>query len=221
MKVNLSFRGTYRVHLQGQSKKPAWNKRCLFFAMFNSETVCPPKGLFTFTGLHSVISQEIDLFIITAVRTSDLLKLSLYIIIFGFVQATELKYWCQQASLVINLLLTVSVLLRLVYPRFHISEHCHIFRVFIASLSWIAQSVLRLGTGWTTEGVRVQVPVGSKIFSTSSRPGPTQPFIQWVPGAVSLGVKRQGREADHSPQASVEVKKMWIYTSTPPYVFMT
>jgi hypothetical protein len=33
-------------------------------------------------------------------------------------------------------------------------------------------------------------------------------------------VKRQGREADHSPPTSAEVKKMWIYTSTPPYVFM-
>jgi hypothetical protein len=26
----------------------------------------------------------------------------------------------------------------------------------------------------------------------------------------------QGREADHSPPTSAEVKKMWIYTSTPP-----
>jgi hypothetical protein len=34
------------------------------------------------------------------------------------------------------------------------------------------------------------------------------------------GVKRQGREADHSPPTNAEVKKMWIYTSTPPYVFM-
>jgi hypothetical protein len=34
------------------------------------------------------------------------------------------------------------------------------------------------------------------------------------------GVKRQGREADHSPLTSAEVKKMWIYTSTPLYVFM-
>jgi hypothetical protein len=27
----------------------------------------------------------------------------------------------------------------------------------------------------------------------------TQPPVQWVPGAISLGVKRQGHEADHSP----------------------
>jgi hypothetical protein len=29
-----------------------------------------------------------------------------------------------------------------------------------------------------------------------------------------------GRKADHSPPTSAKVKKMWIYKSTPPYVFM-
>jgi hypothetical protein len=48
----------------------------------------------------------------------------------------------------------------------------------------------------------------------------TQPPIQWVPGALSLGVKRQGRETDHSPPTSAEIKKAWIYTATPPYAFM-
>jgi hypothetical protein len=37
--------------------------------------------------------------------------------------------------------------------------------------------------------------------------GPTQPPIQWVPGALSLGVKRPVREADHSPPSNVEVKE--------------
>jgi hypothetical protein len=60
------------------------------------------------------------------------------------------------------------------------------------------------------------------LFSTSSRlaVGPTQPPLQCVPGALSPGIKWQGREADHSPPASAKVKKMWIYTSTPPYAFM-
>jgi hypothetical protein len=31
--------------------------------------------------------------------------------------------------------------------------------------------------------------------------------IQWVPGALSLGVKRPGRGADHSPPSSAKVKK--------------
>jgi hypothetical protein len=60
------------------------------------------------------------------------------------------------------------------------------------------------------------------LFSTVSRPalGSTQPPIQLVPGALSHRVKRQGRETDHSPAANAEVKKMPIYTHTPPYAFM-
>jgi hypothetical protein len=33
-------------------------------------------------------------------------------------------------------------------------------------------------------------------------------------------VKGPGRETDHSPPISAEVKKTWIYTSTPQYAFM-
>jgi hypothetical protein len=49
----------------------------------------------------------------------------------------------------------------------------------------------------------------SFLFTTASRTalGPTQPPIQWMPGALSLGVKRPGREADHSPPSSVEIKE--------------
>jgi hypothetical protein len=41
--------------------------------------------------------------------------------------------------------------------------------------------------------------LGIFLFITASRTalGPTQPPIQWVPGALSLGVKRRGRETDH------------------------
>jgi hypothetical protein len=40
-------------------------------------------------------------------------------------------------------------------------------------------------------------------------------------GALFLrGIKRPGRDADHSSPSSAEVKKTWIYISTPPYVFM-
>jgi hypothetical protein len=73
--------------------------------------------------------------------------------------------------------------------------------------------------GLGDRGVGVRVPIGSRIFSTLSRPvlGPTQPPIQWVPEALSPAAKRRGREADHSTLTSAEVKQMWIYTSTPPY----
>jgi hypothetical protein len=79
------------------------------------------------------------------------------------------------------------------------------------------------GHGPDDRGVGVRVPVGSRIFfSTSSRPalGPTQPPIQWVPKTLSPGVKRTGCEADHSPPTSAERKNTWTYTSTPPYAFM-
>jgi hypothetical protein len=46
------------------------------------------------------------------------------------------------------------------------------------------------------------------LFSIHFRPalGLTQPCIQRVPGALSLGVKRQGREADHSSPSNKEFK---------------
>jgi hypothetical protein len=46
------------------------------------------------------------------------------------------------------------------------------------------------------------------LFCTASRlaPGPTQPPIEWLAGALSLGVKRPGRETDHLPSFIAEVK---------------
>jgi hypothetical protein len=62
---------------------------------------------------------------------------------------------------------------------------------------------------------------GIFLFSTVTRTvlGPTQPPIQWVPVVLSLGVKRPGCKADHSPPSSAEVKNARSYTSTPQYVF--
>jgi hypothetical protein len=71
-------------------------------------------------------------------------------------------------------------------------------------------------------GVPSPDTVKNFLFFGASRPalGSTQPPIQWVPRALSPGVKRPGHEAEHSPPTSAEVKKTWIYTSTPPYAFM-
>jgi hypothetical protein len=44
----------------------------------------------------------------------------------------------------------------------------------------------------------------------------TQPPIQWVPAALSVRVKRPGREADHSSLSRAEVKNAWSCTPTPP-----
>jgi hypothetical protein len=73
-------------------------------------------------------------------------------------------------------------------------------------------------------GVRfpVEAVMGFSLFATAvPRPALGSTYsIQWVPGALSPGVKRPGREADHSSPFSVEVKNAWSYASTPPYVLM-
>jgi hypothetical protein len=75
-------------------------------------------------------------------------------------------------------------------------------------------------TGWTIGilGFDSQRRLGLFIFTTASRTalGPAQPPIQWVPGALSLGIQRSGREADHSPPSSAEVKEcMELYLHSP------
>jgi hypothetical protein len=69
----------------------------------------------------------------------------------------------------------------------------------------------------------VRVPVGSKfsllyIVQTGSGVHPIS--YKMGTGSSFPGVKRQGREADHSPPTSAEVKKTRIYTSTHLYVPM-
>jgi hypothetical protein len=51
--------------------------------------------------------------------------------------------------------------------------------------------------------------LGISLFDTASRQAlwPTQPPIQWVTGALSLGVKRPAPEADYWPSSSTEVKE--------------
>jgi hypothetical protein len=44
--------------------------------------------------------------------------------------------------------------------------------------------------------------------------------MHWVLGALSPGVKWPGYETGHSPPFSVELKNLWSYTFTLPYVFM-
>jgi hypothetical protein len=67
--------------------------------------------------------------------------------------------------------------------------------------------------GWTLGvlGFDSHQKLGIFLFTTVSRTalGPIQPPIQSVTGALSLGVKRPGREADHSPSSSAEVKE-WV-----------
>jgi hypothetical protein len=82
----------------------------------------------------------------------------------------------------------------------------------------MAQSVERLAIGWTTEGSEFEswwdqefsllhvVQSGSGVHPTSY--------------PIGTGGSLPGSEADHSPPTSAEVKKTWVYTSTPLYAFM-
>jgi hypothetical protein len=110
---------------------------------------------------------------------------------------------------------------------FSASNHLSICHVCTAVAPASSNDSCSLYSDWLRAGGpwgRSSSPSSGKIFllSTSSRPvlGPTQLPIQWVPRALSPGVKWPGREADHSAPTSAEVKTTWIYTSTPPYVFM-
>jgi len=60
------------------------------------------------------------------------------------------------------------------------------------------------------------------LTTASSRPAlePTQPPMQWVQGTLSPGVKRSGRNADHSPPSSAVVKNAWSFISTNQYALM-
>jgi len=83
-------------------------------------------------------------------------------------------------------------------------------------------TLLETATGWTTGVLFPETEmVGFSLSSTTSRPalGPTQPPIRWVPGAFTPRAKRPGREADHLPLCSAEVKNAWSYTYTPPIRF--
>jgi hypothetical protein len=87
-------------------------------------------------------------------------------------------------------------------------------------------SAVRIATGYglDDEGVGVRVPMWARIFTSPFRPdrlwGPFRLLSNGYNGALSPGVKRPGSEADHSPPTSAEVKKMWVYTSTPTSVFI-
>jgi hypothetical protein len=112
-----------------------------------------------------------------------------------------------------------------------LSEHLSFTGVTMAFLSptrlgWSRDSAVGIATGYRLDdrGIEVRVPVGSRIFSSPHRShrlwGPPSFLYNGYWGLFPPGVKQQGREADHSPPASAEVKKKWIYTSTPPYAFM-
>jgi hypothetical protein len=76
--------------------------------------------------------------------------------------------------------------------------------------------------GLDDPGFESRQGLGIFLFATASRPalGPTQPPIKWVTGSLSLREKRPGREADHSPPSTADVKNAWSCISAPQYVLI-
>jgi hypothetical protein len=79
---------------------------------------------------------------------------------------------------------------------------------------------IALDYGLDDRGSRVRFSVGAGNFSftTASRTalGPTQPPIKLVRGALSVGVERSCRKADHSHPSSAEVKeRVELYLHSP------
>jgi hypothetical protein len=66
------------------------------------------------------------------------------------------------------------------------------------------------GAGFHTRQ-RPEIFLYSTMFEVTLEP--TKPPIQWTPGALFPGIRRQQREADHSPSSSAEVKSVG---ATPP-----
>jgi hypothetical protein len=73
----------------------------------------------------------------------------------------------------------------------------------------------RWATGWIIGGS--SPGRGWKFFSSPPCPDRLwSPSSQWIPEALSLVVKRPGREAEYSPPSSAEVKNAWSYVYTLP-----
>jgi hypothetical protein len=72
--------------------------------------------------------------------------------------------------------------------------------------------------GLNNQGVGVWVQVGSRIFFLQVFQTGSGVHLTSYP--MDTGGSYPGGKADHSPPASAEIKKMWIYTSTPPYALM-
>jgi hypothetical protein len=79
---------------------------------------------------------------------------------------------------------------------------------------------IALGYGLDGRSSRVRFPAGAGNFSLHHR---VQNGSGAHPASYSMGTrvsfpggKAAGREADHSPPCSAEVKNAWSYTTTPP-----
>jgi hypothetical protein len=73
----------------------------------------------------------------------------------------------------------------------------------------INSSSVGIAAGYGLDG-RGWIPCRDKVFLFSIASGPAlrpkSSPIQWVQSAISMGLKGPGREAEHSPPTSTEIK---------------
>jgi hypothetical protein len=79
---------------------------------------------------------------------------------------------------------------------------------------------IAVGYGLDDRGSRVRFPAGAGNFCLHHRVQNGSGPHQWVPGCSFPGVKRPGREADHSPPSSAEVKECVELYLHSQYAFM-
>jgi hypothetical protein len=93
-------------------------------------------------------------------------------------------------------------------------------RIFIlCTLNQDSSVGIALGYGLDDRGSSVRFPAGAGNFSLHHRvlngSGTHPASYSMGNRGFFLGVKQPGREADHSPSSSAEVKNAWSYTSIP------
>jgi hypothetical protein len=77
-----------------------------------------------------------------------------------------------------------------------------IIYVFVSTPSRDTAVGLETGYGMDGRGVGVRDPVGERFLF------------------LSTAVKRPVRKVDHSRPTAAQMENIWIYISTPPYIFM-
>jgi hypothetical protein len=195
----------------------------------------PPKRRVQLYGLHGVISQKMILFKTTAVKTSNpTKKMILKTVIFWNVTLCSLVKDYRRFGRTFCLHLQGGTVSRESSPQDggRTSLNCvtlHKHKVFFVSVrtshpteiykTMSRDSSVGIGTGYGLDGrgVGVRVPVRTR-----------RPDRFWVPFSLLSNEYQGSFPWDKVARAwtwpltssSGEVKKMWTYTSTPPYAFM-
>ena len=142
---------------------------------------------------------------------------------FGCVLIVSLLYVCLPVAPSVASILTNNLKGPLFFPMCATwSTHLLHLNLITIDFGHLSRHMTRLRTGLPR--IVVRFPPGqeishiSKIFTLLL--GPTQPTNQWTLTALSPGIKRSDRKADHRPSSNAEVKNAGSCTSTFPCCFV-